>query len=42
MKVRPDQTLVIARHWPTPEERIEGLGREMRTLADIATAAPAA
>jgi transcription-repair coupling factor (superfamily II helicase) len=39
MKVRPDQTLVIARHWPTPEERIEGLGLEMRKLAGIADAA---
>jgi transcription-repair coupling factor (superfamily II helicase) len=38
MKVRPDQTLVIARHWPTPEDRIRGLGTEIAALAAIAGA----
>lgn len=38
MKVRPDQTLVIARHWPTPEDRIKGLGKEIAKLAEIAAA----
>jgi transcription-repair coupling factor (superfamily II helicase) len=36
MKVRPDQTLVIARHWPSPEERLKGLAREIDMLAGIA------
>ncbi|MGE0651054.1 MAG: transcription-repair coupling factor, partial [Alphaproteobacteria bacterium] len=41
MKVRPDQTLVIARHWPTPDDRIRGLGKEMTALAKIAAAGAA-
>jgi transcription-repair coupling factor (superfamily II helicase) len=36
MKVRPDQTLVIARHWPTPEARVKGLDTEIGALARIA------
>jgi transcription-repair coupling factor (superfamily II helicase) len=38
MKVRPDQTLVIARHWPTPEDRVKGLDTEIGALARIAQA----
>jgi transcription-repair coupling factor (superfamily II helicase) len=38
MKVRPDQTLVIARHWPTPEDRVKGLDTEIGALARIAHA----
>jgi transcription-repair coupling factor (superfamily II helicase) len=41
MKVRPDQTLVIARHWPTPDDRIRGLGKEISALAEIAGAGAA-
>ncbi len=36
LKVRPDQTLVIARHWPTPQDRVRGLGGEIGALAKLA------
>ena len=36
MKLRPDQTLVIRRHWPGPADRVRGLKEEMGALADLA------
>ncbi len=42
MKARPDQTLVIARHWPTPQDRVRGLGIEIDALARLAAAPVAA
>ncbi|MGY9005497.1 MAG: transcription-repair coupling factor [Alphaproteobacteria bacterium] len=38
MKLRTDHTLVIRREWPNPEDRIEGLTKEINTLANLATA----
>jgi len=36
MKVRPDQTVVVIRDWPTPEERIKGIDRLLTHLSEIA------
>ncbi len=38
MKVRPDQTLVIARNWPNQEDRLRGMAKEIARLAEIAGA----
>ncbi|MBT7644325.1 MAG: transcription-repair coupling factor, partial [Rhodospirillales bacterium] len=38
MKLRTDHTLVIRREWPSPEDRIEGLTKEINTLANLAAA----
>ena len=34
-KVRPDQKLVIAREWATPEERLTGAGQVLARLAEM-------
>ncbi len=39
-KVRPDQTLVIRRHWPEADQRLKGIQHIITVLADIAAAAP--
>jgi transcription-repair coupling factor (superfamily II helicase) len=39
MKVRPDQKVVIARNWATPEERLKGTQAVLGQLARIAKAA---
>ncbi len=39
MKVRPDQKVVVARNWPTPEERLKGAQAMLRQLAKLAEAA---
>ena len=39
MKVRPDQKVVIARDWPTPEARIKGVQAVLTALAKLAKAA---
>ncbi len=36
MKVRPDQTLVIARTWPGQDDRLKGMAKEVARLAEIA------
>jgi len=42
MRVRPDQKVVIARDWPTPELRLKGAQNLLAQLAKIAEAAPKA
>ncbi len=39
MKVRPDQKIVIARDWPSPEARLKGAQTVLNQLAKIAQAA---
>ncbi|MBI3675324.1 MAG: transcription-repair coupling factor [Proteobacteria bacterium] len=39
MKVRPDQKVVIARDWPTPESRLKGTQNLLHQLAKLAEAA---
>jgi transcription-repair coupling factor (superfamily II helicase) len=39
MKVRPDQKVVIARDWPTPEDRLKGAQSVLAQLAKLAEAA---
>lgn len=39
MRVRPDQKVVIAREWPTPESRLKGAQAVLGQLAKIAKAA---
>ena len=39
MKVRPDQTLVVMRDWPTPEARLKGAQALLSQLAQLAEAA---
>ena len=39
MKVRPDQKVVIARDWPTPEARLKGAQNVLGQLAQLAKAA---
>ncbi|HWU27212.1 MAG TPA: transcription-repair coupling factor, partial [Rhizomicrobium sp.] len=39
MKVRPDQKVVIARNWPTPESRLKGTQSVLSELAKLAEAA---
>ena len=39
MKVRPDQKIVVARDWPTPEARLKGVQQVLGQLAKLATAA---
>jgi len=39
MKVRPDQKVVIARDWPTPEARLKGAQSVLSQLAKLAEAA---
>ena len=39
MKVRPDQTLVVMRDWPTPEARLKGAETLLSQLARLAEAA---
>ena len=39
MKVRPDQKVVIARNWSTPEERLKGTQAVLGRLAKLAEAA---
>ena len=39
MKVRPDQKIVIAREWPSPEARLKGARAVLSQLADLAEAA---
>jgi len=39
MRVRPDQTLVLIRNWPEPEQRLKGIDRVLAHLAEIATEA---
>jgi transcription-repair coupling factor (superfamily II helicase) len=39
MKVRPDQKVVIARDWPSPEARLKGARAVLSQLADLAEAA---
>jgi transcription-repair coupling factor (superfamily II helicase) len=39
MKVRPDQKVVIARDWPTPEQRLKGAQALLGQLAQLAEAA---
>jgi transcription-repair coupling factor (superfamily II helicase) len=39
MRVRPDQKVVIARDWPTPESRLKGAQNLLGQLAKIAKAA---
>jgi transcription-repair coupling factor (superfamily II helicase) len=41
MRLRPDHTLVIKGDWPTPADQLDGLARELATLAEIAAAQPA-
>jgi transcription-repair coupling factor (superfamily II helicase) len=38
MKVRPDQTVVYMRDWPTPEDRLKGAHLLLSRLADLAAA----
>jgi transcription-repair coupling factor (superfamily II helicase) len=38
MRVRPDQKVVIARDWPTPDERLKGVQAVMGQLAKLAVA----
>ena len=40
MRVRPDQTVVVMRDWPTPEERLKGAAVLLSQLADLAGAVP--
>ena len=39
MKVRPDQKIVVARDWPTPETRLKGVQALLGQLAKLAAAA---
>ncbi len=39
MKVRPDQKVVIARDWPTPEARLKGVQAVLTALSNMAKAA---
>ncbi len=39
MKVRPDQKVVIARNWDTPEARLKGVQTILGHLAKLAQAA---
>ncbi|HUO88369.1 MAG TPA: transcription-repair coupling factor [Rhizomicrobium sp.] len=39
MKVRPDQKIVVARDWPTPDERLKGVQALVGQLAKLAVAA---
>jgi transcription-repair coupling factor (superfamily II helicase) len=39
MKVRPDQKVVIARNWDTPEARLKGVKGVLTALAKLAEAA---
>ena len=39
MKVRPDQTVVVMREWPTPEARLKGAEALLRQLSRLALAA---
>ena len=39
MKVRPDQKVVVARDWPTPELRLKGAQAILGQLAKLAKAA---
>jgi transcription-repair coupling factor (superfamily II helicase) len=39
MKVRPDQKIVVARDWPTPEARLKGVQAVLTQLAKLAAAA---
>jgi transcription-repair coupling factor (superfamily II helicase) len=39
MRVRPDQKVVIARDWPTPEARLKGAQTVLGQLAKLAQAA---
>ena len=39
MRVRPDQTLVIMREWPTPEARLKAAEAVLGQLARLAQAA---
>jgi len=39
MKVRPDQRIVIARDWPTPEARLKGVQAVLTALSKLAKAA---
>ena len=36
MKVRPDQKIVVARDWPTPEDRLNGAKALLTQLAKLA------
>jgi transcription-repair coupling factor (superfamily II helicase) len=36
MRVRPDQKVVIARNWPTPELRLRGVQTTLAQLVRIA------
>jgi transcription-repair coupling factor (superfamily II helicase) len=38
MKVRPDQKIVVARDWPTPEDRLKGAKALLSQLAKLAGA----
>jgi transcription-repair coupling factor (superfamily II helicase) len=39
MRVRPDQKVVVARNWSTPEERLKGTQALLTQLAKLAKAA---
>ena len=39
MRVRPDQTLVVMRDWPTPESRLDGAKALLSQLSRLAEAA---
>ena len=38
-KIRPDQSIVIIRDWPTPDKRLAGSAMLMTQLAKLADAA---
>jgi transcription-repair coupling factor (superfamily II helicase) len=40
-KIRPDQSVVFIRDWPTPEKRLQGSAVVMTQLARLATRAAA-
>jgi transcription-repair coupling factor (superfamily II helicase) len=39
MKVRPDQTVVLTRDWPKPQDRLKGAKAVLMQLAKLAAAA---
>ncbi len=41
MRVRPDQTMVVMRDWPTPDDRLRGAATLLGELARLAKAVPA-
>jgi transcription-repair coupling factor (superfamily II helicase) len=41
MRVRPDQTLVVMRDWPSAEQRLKGAAALLTQLARLAEAVPA-